>query len=319
MGAPLMAISYVLLTVSILMTLLLLYFIWFELGVYRATHGKMKLKFVILTLAASSAQICSSWINTYYYFNNLPVFTLLNAPNAPDVILNILGAIGDVYLLILRIQGLLMTSILLSRLIKVLGICFSILCSLSIALTITAVVLQSGSTVFSILFSTSTVATGVVLLTLDIVSTFAFARLVYEQHSTTKEYIAGSEETKVISVIGIIICGVTLLNVVLFVSSSFANQHQRTLWTAFVICGNCIAALWILMKIRIDTAKQGSFNSGKKSHSNHRNQSERYTGMMKNVGSSSNPKESLLTLESSGDMVLSPQGQSNDGNLVFSH
>jgi hypothetical protein len=300
--------GFVLLTTSIFMILLFIYFIWFEYGVYRTLKGKMKLKFVILTLAANSAQICITAMNAFYFFNGMQVFTIINSPTSADVLLNIVSASADVFLLILRIRGLLMTSIFLSKLVKFLGICFAISCALTLLVTVAPIIVHLSSSttkMFSTLFGLATVSLGCVMISLDIVSTFAFARLAFERRSKSKLYISQSEQTQVIALIGVVICGLTFLNLLLFSCSHFILTYQNVFWTAFLMSENSIAILWILMKLKIDSEKKSSLDVENKGGLNQRMVELQGSGVNSQDGRG-NIKESLLSNQtSSGESTLS--------------
>jgi hypothetical protein len=263
----LQGIGYSLLASSIFMTLLLLYFGYFEYLMWRnsSSSGNKKKRtvnyFVILTLLASVAATCSTWINAICYLTiGLPSFSAGNALNIVDTILNLLGAAGHVYLLVLRTRGLFTTSLQLAKFMKILGFCFTVFLAFNIVVTISSLfpaqLITRNLHVLGIVFADGTIAMSVVLLAIDIASSFVFGRQVYQQH-VSKVQLIQDDDTKIIANMGFAISSFSLVTCTLYALSQLLVVTMLNFnWIAYLISADIVVALWIIMKIRVDKLKK---------------------------------------------------------------
>jgi hypothetical protein len=234
------------------------YFVVFEVQMYKSSEGKMRMQFVLLTPFLSLTSTCSTWTNAIVYFKNGR--TLLNELNAPDTILNIMTAAAHVYLLYLRTQGLFATSVHLAKSMKILGIIFAFLSVFNVFLGILVfletVFPQINMGVTDWLFVSATIIMAFFLIMIDSISTYVFGKQVSKQNQI-KQKLVRNEDMQIIARMGLSIC-ILSITIFVFYTTSYASStasFQDIGAAGFILTGNCIAGLWIIMKIRVDNLK----------------------------------------------------------------
>jgi hypothetical protein len=255
--------SSFLLTTAIAMTALVGYYVIFEVQMYKNSEGKMRMHFVVLTLFLSLTSTCSTWFNSTFYF--IYGQTPLNELNAPDTILNIMTATAHVYLLYLRTQGLFATSQNLAKLMKFLGFIFVILSAFNVSVGILVLlgtaVPELNIRVTNFLFVNGTVAMAFVLIMIDSISTYAFGKQVSEQKQMNQKFVQ-NQDMQIIAKMGLAICVLSITTFVFYTSSYIKSTGFQTLGAAgFILIENCIAGLWVIMKIRLDNLKNKRTNA----------------------------------------------------------
>jgi hypothetical protein len=291
-----LVVSYVLLITAGIMTGMVGYFVFFEAQLYRSSGGKMRTKFVVLTLILGFTSTCSTWLNTFLYFKY--GLEILNELNAPDTILNIFTASAHVYLLYLRTLGLFSTSPKLAKVLKFLGMCFGLLSTFSILVGVFVfvgmVAPQINQRTSNVLFFYGTLTMALCLILIDLISTFAFAKQVAKQ-SESKTQLVLLQDTQIIARMGLGICLLSVLTFVFYTFSyiSQAANFQIISAAGFILTGNCIAGLWIVMKIWVDSLRKNDAGTASQTCLQWFQRNFRYS----NLKTDRTPAEALLSSE----------------------